>query len=454
MATHVIVLPGLLGSRINVHYGINPTSTASWEPGRVDLLAAGGVVLNPYSRIELDNSGTTNQGGGTTTLAGVVPGYYDELLAALKKAYPVDHIHMVTYDWRLSIRDSWQSVEDYFVQKIYPTGEPFQIVGHSLGGLVARVLWKRASALFQARCQRIVCLGTPHWGSWDIIRCFYQLDALYAQCYSAAQWTLGNIGIQFNPFTATPGGLGAPIHVLNPLIARDLNKALTSWPAIYECLPNPYAPVGFWASSALPFLNESAYPDRGAVADVSLERFNLRLAGAATTLQLLADPTTMPPPSILADVISDTLESRIGIVGAGGPAVDSSYVLASGDGRVYLHSAQANLNTGFKVDAEHFEIPRIVANKIVDILNTPGPFPDPSVPEAGVGRPYPTPLTATPIPPAVKTQGAPAIVPASAPTVTKNNPPASAPAPVAAPWGPGVFNPGATSPLSGFKPTQ
>jgi hypothetical protein len=80
------------------------------------------------------------------------------------------------YDWRLSVRDAAGRLADEVARALDRTeagGHPVRILAHSMGGLVARAmiadrpdLWQR----IRARGGRLVMLGTPNRGSWEIVR--------------------------------------------------------------------------------------------------------------------------------------------------------------------------------------------------------------------------------------------------------------------------------------------
>lgn len=80
------------------------------------------------------------------------------------------------YDWRLSVRDAAAKLAEEVTRALDSTAadaHPVRILAHSMGGLVARAmiadhpgLWER----IRARGGRLVMLGTPNRGSWEIVR--------------------------------------------------------------------------------------------------------------------------------------------------------------------------------------------------------------------------------------------------------------------------------------------
>ncbi|MBF8174889.1 alpha/beta fold hydrolase [Streptomyces olivaceus] len=173
----VVVIPGILGSTLardgrqtwgyrqifrNVHrLGDRLTQDLSLDPG----------VFGQPGRGWDDGTRVT---GVLTTLA-MFPGLvavdgYDNLLRRLRKRFPDDreHIHALPYDWRQSNEYTARRLAR-FVEPLLEhrrrevPGARVVLVGHSMGGLVAR---------YYAEClddrglvRRVVTIGTPYLGS-------------------------------------------------------------------------------------------------------------------------------------------------------------------------------------------------------------------------------------------------------------------------------------------------
>lgn len=83
------------------------------------------------------------------------------------------------YDWRLGLMDAGRRLADKVTEMLdtlerRPARMPLRIVAHSMGGLVVRAMiaarpdvWKRMTAHPDAR---VVMLGTPNGGSYEIVR--------------------------------------------------------------------------------------------------------------------------------------------------------------------------------------------------------------------------------------------------------------------------------------------
>jgi len=86
---------------------------------------------------------------------------YDGLISALgaKGLKKNSDFHVWNYDWRQSIEDIVDDL-DSFVGGIAESGEKVDLVGHSLGGLVARV-WSQKNL---DKVDKVISLGSPHYG--------------------------------------------------------------------------------------------------------------------------------------------------------------------------------------------------------------------------------------------------------------------------------------------------
>lgn len=131
----------------------------------------------------------------------------------------------VGFDWRLRARDVAPAIADR-IRRECSSAEPCAIVGHSQGGLVARAVWAElVGSGDQALIRRIVALGTPHEGSYNIVGLLTGADdsafrvTLLDGLGTAMQW----------------GGLLYPGQL--PLGLLGVAAIARSWPASYELLP-------------------------------------------------------------------------------------------------------------------------------------------------------------------------------------------------------------------------
>ncbi|MDH5338940.1 MAG: hypothetical protein OEW22_04130, partial [Rubrivivax sp.] len=103
--------------------------------------------------------------------------FYGPLLEHLARTHRVE---ILPYDWRMSVREAAGHLADKLADLLPEaerTGQPVQIVAHSMGGLVARAMiadegagaqaWRRLTALPGGR---LLMLGTPNFGSYEAVR--------------------------------------------------------------------------------------------------------------------------------------------------------------------------------------------------------------------------------------------------------------------------------------------
>ena len=147
----VFVIPGIMGSELNVgqdHVWLDVLDIMFGGFAQLHIKAENVRATEPFSR------------------------YYGDLieyLAATHKVIPFP------FDWRLKIEDEADRLAVHVRQEYdlaRPHGKPVRILAHSMGGLVARAMIARSSALWNEVCSvegaRLVMLGTPNGGSHAI----------------------------------------------------------------------------------------------------------------------------------------------------------------------------------------------------------------------------------------------------------------------------------------------
>ncbi|MCL4383885.1 hypothetical protein M1116_00350 [Patescibacteria group bacterium] len=92
---------------------------------------------------------------------------YDGLMATLKRegyqdTGPNQDLWLWPYDWRERITDITGELNN-FIQQNVGAEEKFDLIGHSLGGLVARIWSQNHSG--DSRLQKVITLGSPHQGT-------------------------------------------------------------------------------------------------------------------------------------------------------------------------------------------------------------------------------------------------------------------------------------------------
>lgn len=150
----VIMLPGLMGSLLS---SIRGKATLLWINPLI-------VVKGQTHLLELNADGT---GDGAPIVFSVPSGVekvcYLKLLLALHRECLLFEF---PYDWRRRI----ESNADLLAQAIerWADGDPrmqFTLVGHSMGGLVARTYLARHREAAKRRVKRVIMHGTPHFGA-------------------------------------------------------------------------------------------------------------------------------------------------------------------------------------------------------------------------------------------------------------------------------------------------
>ncbi len=167
----IILLPGVMGSRLT---NTPPTTGGcTWRPRGEVWPNMGGLLTFRYNQylgtLTLADDGARPANGcdqvqpsGVLTrldllglpVAHLYDGFVDEMRRAGYDVYPFD------YDWRLDLETSAARL-DAFIQRLH--APRVVLVGHSMGGLVARQYVTRPERV--ARLERVITVGTPYWGA-------------------------------------------------------------------------------------------------------------------------------------------------------------------------------------------------------------------------------------------------------------------------------------------------
>ncbi len=247
----VIVLPGLMGSRLDVH---NTCSNETWEvwPAAAVMLVSpfdghlaslklqrdGLRPANPCEQIVAHRTAT----GSTENAAilrvgpdlhiGPLPfEFYAPLIDSLRvKGYDV---FPYGYDWRINLRriadqpSSTDDLDGFINQVLASTGaHKVNIVAHSLGGLLARY-YVTSDPARAAKVEQIISLGTPYLGAPKSLRVLRWGD------------------------TGEPGWLWGAIGLYSPMV-RDISQ---NAPAMYQILPT----FNYFLVNNFPANNRSYY---------------------------------------------------------------------------------------------------------------------------------------------------------------------------------------------------
>jgi hypothetical protein len=173
---NVIVLHGIMGSELST-----VDRSGNLEPIWFNVIAG---LEGRLTRLGLGPDGRTEQNCDYDVRAtGILKRYYGELLLSLSGTW---NVRAFWYDWRkdldLAAASLRASIESWF-----GTETPVHLVAHSMGGLVARSFIKRYPERWATmwdqkengfRGGRLVMLGTPNCGSFDIVQVIAGIEPL------------------------------------------------------------------------------------------------------------------------------------------------------------------------------------------------------------------------------------------------------------------------------------
>ncbi len=145
--TAVFLIPGLLGSQLGWPRATGQAPDLLWlDPA--DVVAGRLLGLR------------TGDGGNALATLGAIPHTY--LSLKLRLAAAGYHVVMHDYDWRGDIAVAGSAL----AQRLGETdAAALVLVGHSMGGLVARAALGQCAPATAARVRRVIGIGTPHGGS-------------------------------------------------------------------------------------------------------------------------------------------------------------------------------------------------------------------------------------------------------------------------------------------------
>lgn len=220
MTKLAFVVPGFQGSELASNGGTHVGGDTVWVNGV--RLGLGGPEL-----LQLQADGATSLAGYLPLLPNerTVDGRYEALRQKLQEAgYSANTF---TYDWRLTMTATAQKLADMIAEKYAAASGVTRIVcvGHSMGGLIARLAYPLVSETIREKWDTTLFLGTPHGGS------YYAAQA-FGGSGTFARWYYGD---------------SFESQWLRRLTSDGFNRTLTamrSWPALYQLFP-PQIPTEF-----------------------------------------------------------------------------------------------------------------------------------------------------------------------------------------------------------------
>jgi pimeloyl-ACP methyl ester carboxylesterase len=295
---NVIVLHGIMGAELTATDRSGAAAAVWVRPLR---LLAGAI-----RRLHLGPDGLNAQDPNWTVEASaILKKHYGELLLALSERWRVVPFF---YDWRKDLRGAADSL-NAAIARHFPSGEPVHLVAHSMGGLVARTFVADYPERWQAIRGRLVMLGTPNYGSYDIVRALAGRERLI-RLLALADFRMS---------------------------LQELLGILNSFPGTYQLLPSPEADP-----AAAPLYERKTY-DPVFVSDRHLENareHHARLAAAV-------DPQRMV-------YVAGARQATFVGVDPAGVRDDRSYrVSQEGDGRVSHALGSLKGVTTYYAEASH-----------------------------------------------------------------------------------------------------
>jgi triacylglycerol esterase/lipase EstA (alpha/beta hydrolase family) len=160
-----VVIPGIMGSTLSAsggggldHVWLNPLYLAL---RRLDVL-----------RLREDGR-TGSQPGYEVTASGLIPFVYWRQILSLRRNW---NVYPFPFDWRKDLADSADELSAH-IDMVIGEDAPVHIVGHSMGGLVARTFIQKYAPRWKSMWDqesdgraggRLVMLGTPNHGSFAV----------------------------------------------------------------------------------------------------------------------------------------------------------------------------------------------------------------------------------------------------------------------------------------------
>jgi CHAT domain len=319
----VLVLPGVMGSMLDVTDPRGKTDRVWANYERLISGRLGDLALTP--------AGDPAIPGTQVRTAGIHHGSYLPLLMELDARWEV---RSFAYDWRESLDRSAARLDGEL--RAFGAGGAVHIVAHSMGGLVSRTFAALFSETWSAiddsgshgRGGRLVMLGTPNRGSFDMARALVGVDPLVRRL-----------------------ALADLEHDLD-----DVVTILATFPGLAHLLPSPTAEI---AESAHARLYEEATWGRHPVVQGVLDTAR----AAHTRLETTIDPERL----VYVAGYNRPTPYRVRIDKPGGFSFQET---RDGDGRVPHELGLLDGVATYWVDAAHGDLAKSegVLDAIADLL--------------------------------------------------------------------------------------
>lgn len=221
----VVLIPGFGGSQLSYKGGKGGKTALWWNPTN--------LLLKTPLALGLSADGETPWPGVGITLFPDGPaafGVYEPLLT-----YLANHGYnpmFWSYDWRLKQSDLSTALLAWMQGR--KLSNPFHVVCHSNGGLIAQLAYPSFAALNTgSRWASTIYLGTPHGGSY------------WAPAALAGLYTTGSELFLLGQLLDLAGPLQGASAIAGKAALLVAGQLVGSWPGLYGLLPNDQGP---WAA--------------------------------------------------------------------------------------------------------------------------------------------------------------------------------------------------------------
>ena len=247
-------------------------------------------------------------------------------------------VHVLPFDWRFPPARAAQRLHHLIIQLRTQSQEPIHLVGHSMGGLVARSYCAQYPEEAVEALAQVIMLGTPNAGAVETIR----------------NLTIGGNQIQLIRRLTS---LTSSIHEWALIQNRDVYDFVRSLPGVYALLPVP--PQGY-AGAAFPYPFALGFDhfryDAYRIAELSAAR----LAEAARDLASAPQALPVPTMVIAGTGIPTSYGVQLHFAADEAPQFDfDAYTTSDGDGTVLVNSALAlpGADWRFVREGRHGDLP-------------------------------------------------------------------------------------------------
>lgn len=229
MQSRIVLVPGLLSSRLvdaeDREVWANPATLATTG---FDDLRLGNIDPNfPIPP------------GRRMSPGSLLPNTYQPAIDELNSR-AFGPVQTFLYDWRASISISGLRLSTFLRQQ-FPTGD-YQIICHSLGGLVTRYAMMRLHQNGWNKPNFVLGVGVPHGGSFDAISALTGSEPTFMGIFADLDWYAQVAGN-----AAFPGAGYILSGVYTAAVRAAALSCLRTWPAMYHLLPWH---LGRWSGNA------------------------------------------------------------------------------------------------------------------------------------------------------------------------------------------------------------